>query len=544
LTQLTVPDTVYSSVVAVAADGRIAGNLMVKALIKGRNVTNEYAFTWQDGVLTVILPSPAIQSHVVAMNPSGEIILTAGGYPYSQFPFQVALSLPLYTGATSFVWRDGESTPLSQKDPVTGVTSGITLPMAINAAGDIAGYTEGGAAILHDGVFSYITFPDHAITYPPRMLLSDSGVLAGQYNLSSSDWRTDHCFTWVDGQFRDFTMPGVWINAIDDAGEIFGIYTPPPNEMGSRLFLLKDGVVTLIPSGDLMHSQSLMIQRSGRVLGSYDGENLIGWRLFTWLNGTITQLPSPGGTYHPAQVFAMNASGQPVGLFGNSNEPVQALTWKDGNPELLFQRGVSSSSARSINDAGQIAGEFTDRGGPEGADSNNGYAFFIEADGTVEVILPPFAPEPIYGPDPTPIPTPSATPTPAPEATPISTPGATPTPTPEAMSTPMPTPDVTVISFTSGLKPKDKVRPWLSVDKVNRRPGTQAAVLRGQAADDRKLTRVEISQNGGAYRKIRVAAGRWQGSVRLEPGRNILLIRAVDASDNRSKVKRVVVRQP
>ncbi len=67
--------------------------------------------------------------------------------------------------------------------------------------------------------------------------------------------------------------------------------------------------------------------------------------------------------------------------------------------------------------------------------------------------------------------------------------------------------------------------------------------VRGVAADETALDRVEIRIRRQGFRRVR-GVDRWQQRVRLRPGRNRVLVRAIDASGNvSSRAKQIVVRR-
>jgi hypothetical protein len=79
-----------------------------------------------------------------------------------------------------------------------------------------------------------------------------------------------------------------------------------------------------------------------------------------------------------------------------------------------------------------------------------------------------------------------------------------------------------------------------SVRVTSRRAVRGKLRLRGTAADDRAIARVEVNTNG----KLRVARGTtaWLFLARLRPGRNHLVVRAFDDANHASAPRRLTVR--
>lgn len=160
----------------------------------------------------------------------------------------------------------------------------------------------------------------------------------------------------------------------------------------------------------------------------------------------------------------------------------------------------------------------------------NGHPRFYSLD--YQLSRPPLPDPTPSPPTATPNPSPTATPEPSPTATPAPSPSPTASPRPPVPPTPRPTPDRT-----------DRIAPIVRVRGENvRRSPLPFVILSGTARDNRSLRKVEIQSNGGSYR--RANGGRpeiWYGLFDLKPGRNVFLVRAIDAAGNVSKLERVSV---
>jgi uncharacterized membrane protein len=115
----------------------------------------------------------------------------------------------------------------------------------INNLNDIVGSyaIQGGVNysgyLLHQGVFSTISYPGAATTFPAA--INAAGTIAGYWIDSSSK---DHGFTLQNGVYTEITIPGatrVELLSINNVGDFAGNYTDSTGV--SHGFLLKQGVL-------------------------------------------------------------------------------------------------------------------------------------------------------------------------------------------------------------------------------------------------------------------------------------------------------------
>ena len=66
--------------------------------------------------------------------------------------------------------------------------------------------------------------------------------------------------------------------------------------------------------------------------------------------------------------------------------------------------------------------------------------------------------------------------------------------------------------------------------------------ISGFAADDHSVDRVEYKVRGSHFRPAS-GTGRWTANLRLAPGRNLVVVRAVDNAGQPSERQRVVLRR-
>jgi probable HAF family extracellular repeat protein len=190
--------------------------------------------------------------------------------------------------------------------------------------------------------------------------INASGQVAGSAMTASGNF---HAFRWENGVITDLgTLPGhrgSGATSINNSGQVVG-------SSGGRAFLWEDGRMTDL--GTLPGHQgsgATSINDSGQVVGisgTASGE----LRAFLWQNGRMTDLGTPPGAVN-AIAYDINASGQVVGIAATAEETPPAslgfaVLWSNGvirnlNDLIEPASGVVLTSARSINDAGQIVAE-------------------------------------------------------------------------------------------------------------------------------------------------------------------------------------------
>ncbi len=90
----------------------------------------------------------------------------------------------------------------------------------------------------------------------------------------------------------------------------------------------------------------------------------------------------------------------------------------------------------------------------------------------------------------------------------------------------------------------DTTRPRVVTKKISRKKTVRDArsrfMLRGKAIDDTTVTQVLVKEKGEKFKEAN-GTRNWRFRLRLDPGRNPVRIVALDASGNRSRVKRIVI---
>lgn len=74
-----------------------------------------------------------------------------------------------------------------------------------------------------------------------------------------------------------------------------------------------------------------------------------------------------------------------------------------------------------------------------------------------------------------------------------------------------------------------------------RRTDRDFLILNGRSRGKTDVRRVEIREGGGPYVRVNGQSNYWYRLLRLQPGRNVFFVRAIDQSRQRSKLERIIV---
>lgn len=255
----------------------------------------------------------------------------------------------------AFVNRSGVSTVLPVPDGTTG--SGA---YGINAAGSIVGFcrtTNQRACLWEGGTVTILPVPAGARD-TTAYAINDSGLIVGSYTDASID---THVCVWSGG---NLVYPMEPAGATDSAAVAVGGdgkyagYFLTASAMRACRWTNSATVATLdLPQG-ATDSRVLGMNGLGISVGS-------AWSSVTsevaclWQGTTVQVVPGPG--LGGSSATAVNATSQIVGDFNPEGEmKVLAWFWEADGPELLpLAPGMIFSSAVGINDAGQIALNYT-----------------------------------------------------------------------------------------------------------------------------------------------------------------------------------------
>jgi uncharacterized membrane protein len=285
--------------------------------------------------------------------------ITSGGYTFTNFDFS-----PLTPPATG-----SNANGISNNGMVVGTT--------VNAAGVPTG----------------VNFSGNPLAATLTQLNTGAGQTAFGINKNGDvvgGNGTNAFFLPNGGSLQNLTTPTNAINAfgINDRGNIVGQFTSGGNTPGFILDSHNSTTFTTInqPTGvtsDVINAQG--INNHGLVVGFYLGNDgqVHGFTAQAPATpGTITAtavtdptIPAnpnePGATFVFSQILGINDNGLAVGYFGDSttsqhgyfyNTNTGTYTFLD-DPAARFHNGVEVTQITGINNAGQIAGFYSDANG-------------------------------------------------------------------------------------------------------------------------------------------------------------------------------------
>ncbi|MGZ5949763.1 MAG: PEP-CTERM sorting domain-containing protein [Isosphaeraceae bacterium] len=272
--------------------------------------------------------------------------------------------------------------------PLTGTATGSNVN-GISNSGQVVGTT-----VDVNGMPTFTNFSGNPLTGTLTQLNTGAGQTAFGIN-SAGDVvggnGTNAFFLPNGGSLQHLTTPAGAINAfgINDNGNIVGQFTSGNNTPGFILNSATGTTFTTInqPMGitaDVINAQG--INNHGLVVGFYLGNDgqVHGFTATapTTPGGPITAtavtdptIPAnphePGATFVFSQILGINDKGLAVGYFGDSttsqhgyfyNTLTNSYTFLD-DPAAMFHNGVEITQITGINNAGDIAGFYTDANG-------------------------------------------------------------------------------------------------------------------------------------------------------------------------------------
>jgi probable HAF family extracellular repeat protein len=225
-----------------------------------------------------------------------------------------------------------------------------TAAHGINSAGQIVGtYTGAGGTLgflYNGGNFSAIAMPGAIVTHPSG--INSAGQIVGFYDVAGNG--SHNGFLYLGGTFSIIDVPGASTTqalAINDAGQIVGAYTDAAGEHG---FLCLGGTFTSLDVPGAISTSARAIDNAGEIVGTYTDANSLAHG-FLYAGGAFSEV-GPGQDL----IRGVNDADQIVGI-----------------PGFLYIGGILSpidvpgaaggTDPEAINDAGQIAGFYSDVSG-------------------------------------------------------------------------------------------------------------------------------------------------------------------------------------
>jgi hypothetical protein len=301
-----------------------------------------------------LLASPCRAGIVVIGSP-----ITSGGYTFTNFDFS----------------------------PLTGTATGSNAN-GISNSGLVTGTT-----VDVNNMSTFTNFSGNPLAATLNQLNTGAGQIAFGIDKNGNvvgGNGTNAFFLPNGGSLQNLTTPANAINAfgINDLGNIVGQFTSGMNTPGFILNRITDTTFTTInqPTGitsDVINAQG--INNNGLVVGFYLGNDgqVHGFTANAPATpGTITAtavtdptIPpnpgEPGATFVFSQILGINDNGLAVGYFGDSTTSQHGYffdtmtgkyTFLD-NPAARFHNGVEITQITGINNAGDIAGFYSDANG-------------------------------------------------------------------------------------------------------------------------------------------------------------------------------------
>jgi probable HAF family extracellular repeat protein len=330
---------------ALNASGQITG----VSLLSGDQ--GLHAFLYSGGVMTDLDPLGG----TLAINASGQVAGEAVDSTGSELH--------------AFVYSNGILTDL-------GTLGGpYSTAIAINDAGQVAGYSFNGAGALESFLYA-----DGSLTglgslggsYSAAVAINQSGSIAGN---SYTDFDSElHAYLYANGEMTDLLTLGggySWAYGLNDSDMVAGESTRLDG--ANRGFIYSGGTMTEIGTLGGSYSSASAINNAGQVIGLASTANDAEFHAFIYSGGSLTDLGTLGGGYSTAK--AINNLGQVVGESTDANGESHAFIWRDAslvdlNSFLPENSGWVLNSAQLINDAGRIVGY--------GTYSNNFQAFILD----------------------------------------------------------------------------------------------------------------------------------------------------------------------
>lgn len=262
--------------------------------------------------------------------------------------------------------------PLAAQVPVYKGTQITKLtPVAINAKGQIAGNIDTVSGNIHAALYSGGVVTDLGVlsggTRSEATGINASGQVVGTSNTGSG---LDRGFLYSGGVMTDLgALPRGYSShatAINDAGQITGWSdTLLPNSsypQPEHAFIYSGGVMTDLgnisgPANWGNFSVGNAINNSGEVVGWSINDNFE-THAFRYSGGQMTDLGTLGGTESRAN--GINDSGTVVGWsYTTGDNGWHAFKFAGSMTDLGTLPGGGNSSAKAINNAGQIVGNST-----------------------------------------------------------------------------------------------------------------------------------------------------------------------------------------
>ena len=271
----------------------------------------------------------------------------------------------------------------ARTDEAPGAT--FTMPLGLNDKGQIAGYYDDAAGIHGyvetTGAFSIIDVPGSSGVYTTgpgvetiATGINNAGQVAGQYVTSDLGFTQVHSYLYAGGAFTIIDVPGsvsTEAYGLNDKGQVTGFYVAASKFRG---FIYANGAFTTFAAPGDGVILPYAINNAGEVAGSYHDPVYGSHGFLRDPSGAFATVDVPGSghtvryddgssfTVPATQVRSLNDRGQIIGDYGDetsaysfldtagvfTNLPLPSPTDYDGPWAKIY----------GINNAGQILGQY------------------------------------------------------------------------------------------------------------------------------------------------------------------------------------------
>jgi hypothetical protein len=244
-----------------------------------------------------------------------------------------------------------------------------TLPAPTGATSTYANGISGGSGLISGGYGdsasnSYgLLFSGEQVqvlSYPGESQtnfggINDEGVVVGDYGTNGG--HDAYAFVYKNGAFtaiKNGASTFTVLTDINDAGAKVGTWVPAQGLGISKGFLLANGVRTVLARPGAQSTTPTGINKSGEIVGFYDGSS--GQVGFSYVNGTYTTIQVPGSTL--TYVNAISNNRQMAGYYYGSDSKYHSFVLKGGQFATVEYPGAYETFVYGIDDAGAIVGQY------------------------------------------------------------------------------------------------------------------------------------------------------------------------------------------